>query len=137
MPGETMYASRSEELATFVMDTVVFFLRSLYFICEAVVLSMVPNRFRTLKVSITFSSNRRPQKDSTKMKKKPKTFVSCQMILSEPIVFESSHLFGTSSFTSTENFSLRNLWVFVHQIMCVAINITNNLSVAVWSLRFT
>lgn len=51
MTGETMYASRTEELMTLVFDTIVFFARSIFFICESLVLSVIPNRFRKLKVS--------------------------------------------------------------------------------------
>lgn len=51
MTGETMYGSRSKELTTLVLDTIVFLARSIFFICESLVLSMVPNRFRKLKVS--------------------------------------------------------------------------------------
>lgn len=51
MTGETMYASRIEELMTLVLDTIVFLARSVFFICESLVLSVVPDRFRKLKVS--------------------------------------------------------------------------------------
>lgn len=53
MSGETLYSSRWEEVTSFVMDFIVFVLRSIVFICESVYLTLLPSRFRKLKVSIT------------------------------------------------------------------------------------
>lgn len=51
MTSETLYGTWFEELTTLVVDVLVFFMRSIYFILESIYLTLLPNRFRKLKVS--------------------------------------------------------------------------------------
>lgn len=57
MSGETLYSTRWEEVTSFAKDFIVFILRSIVFICESVYLTLLPKRFRKLKVSIKLKQN--------------------------------------------------------------------------------
>lgn len=48
---QTMYGSPLAELFAFLIDFVVFCTKSIYFFLETIFLTILPNRYRTLKVS--------------------------------------------------------------------------------------
>lgn len=50
MADGTMYENRLEHFYTLFIDMLVFFAKSIYYIVESLILTILPDRFRTLKV---------------------------------------------------------------------------------------
>lgn len=48
----TMYGSRVAEFLTFLVDFFVFSTKAIYFMLEALILTIIPDRYRKLKVSL-------------------------------------------------------------------------------------
>lgn len=59
MPSDdmaTMYGNPLSEFLMFLMDFVVFVARSIYFLMETLILTITPNRYRKMKVSVATST---------------------------------------------------------------------------------
>lgn len=50
MPDGTMYESRLEHFTSLFVDLIVFWAKSIFYILETIYLTILPNRFRKLKV---------------------------------------------------------------------------------------
>lgn len=54
--SETLYGSYSEEILSLICDLFIFLCKSIFYILEAVYFSVIPDKFRKLKVSIHFEA---------------------------------------------------------------------------------
>lgn len=55
--SSTMYGNPLSEFVMFLMDFVVFVARSIYFLMETLILTITPDRYRKLKVSVASLSS--------------------------------------------------------------------------------
>lgn len=56
--SQTMYGNPLSEFLMFLIDFIVFAARSIYFLFETFILTVLPNRYRKLKVSVEMERTR-------------------------------------------------------------------------------
>lgn len=52
MSEDRLYVNHVEHITSLLMDLLIFWIKSIYFIAESIYLTILPNRFRKLKVRI-------------------------------------------------------------------------------------
>lgn len=54
MSEDRLYVNHVEHITSLLMDLLIFWIKSIYFIAESMYLTLLPNKFRKLKVILIF-----------------------------------------------------------------------------------